>query len=151
MPHHMMALLMLMSCAASDGGASLWRARAEIAEPSVRAQVRGMCSVWEDGAVAASCAGASVCAETCFHVTRVGPLQLRGGRQKRDLAEWDEENEKLAREYLEKVREEGKAARNVRTEDSVARVGVPEQVAEEEADSKRRSMVRVGRCKCLPA
>lgn len=83
-------------------------------------------------------------ASTCGHAICRGPLQLqlRGGRAKRDQVDCNEENEKLAREYLAKVRGKGKAIHND-IDDRADTVGVPEQVADEETESKRRSMVSI--------
>jgi len=75
---------------------------------------------------------------------RVLQLRLRGGRAK-EHARFDARNEELALEYL--ARQKGQSALLDQAEpddedgDAPA-IGVPEQVRDEEAESKRRSMVR---------
>ena len=68
-------------------------------------------------------------------------LRLRGGRE-RQQARWDEENEKRALDYLARLKEgAGSAVAPGMPDGDAAGIGVPLQVDEDEAESKRRTMV----------
>ena len=116
------ALLLLLSFAASNGGASLWEGRAG-SEDTLMCRFRR---------IVPAPAPATYPAPVL--------LRLRGGREK-EQARWEEDNERLAREYMARVRNKG---HGMHADDEPPAIGVPEQVADEEADSARRSMVRDG-------
>ena len=71
-----------------------------------------------------------------------GVLQLRGGREKEE-ARFDAENENLAQEYMASLRRKGMSLdlNDPNQDDVDAPFGVPEQVRDEEAESKRKSKV----------
>jgi len=73
---------------------------------------------------------------------RSGVMQLRGGRMKED-ARNDEENERLALEYMEKIRSKGQRTsldlNAADADDEVVTIGVPEQVRGDEEESKSRA------------
>ena len=73
---------------------------------------------------------------------RNGVMQLRGGRMKEE-ARIDEENERLALEYIEKIRSKGQRTsldlNAADADDEVVTIGVPEQVRGDEEESKSRA------------
>jgi hypothetical protein len=71
-------------------------------------------------------------------------LRLRGGRVREEQVRWDEENEKLALDYMSRLKHKGQQSSldlNAEEDDRAEIIGVPQQVADEEAESKRRSRI----------